>query len=493
MPARAAAGQSIFGFTALRVRTLAGGAAWTYGSQLVTVFVQFSYAAVTSRLVSEIGFGDYAIALVASSFFTIVATSGLDQAASRHLDLDRKTLSALLCFALGFGLVGATALFSLSPALALLWGSASATPAISLMAAGVMLSPAAGFCSGLLRRQGRFRQLALLTLAANLAGMSVGVIVVFRSPSASSLLVFPILSLAIVLVGGVSLNARHLLSRPSFREATRDLDFGWRVAGNRVLVFLERAILTFGLSRSGGVDVVGQLNRAEVVTLIPIQQLQVALLQPLYWDLRSTGEVPVRAKRVWTDLLVLVSWVAIPLAAFGAYFAPLAVPILFGPGWEIAAQLAAFIVVSAGLQMVASMLTVGLEAAAHFRPISVAQISVLALLVIGAMLALIFGDYWVLVVTIVCAPVLRHLVQLLFARRLGLVDLRQLLRGYCVAMAFGLAFALAPLYVAWLLIDDSASQIAFGVGALACYISIVILCRRWLPPWVIFISYRRDS
>lgn len=470
-------------------KVLAGGA-WLYGAQLLTILAQLVYAAITSRLAGSADFGAYAVALSVSGFANLIATSGLGQAVGRMKEIHARTLQSLVSYALVIGLAGAIFLLLSAPLWALLYDAPDSFTAISFTAILTLTAPLFGLATGLLRRLGRFRGLAIATFLANIIGMAVGVFCVYYYPSAVTLLVSVTLAQLLVLGFAVANGRRYLWGLRSPREAQSDIAYSWKLIGTNVVSFANGNLVRIFVSRTLGLGVIGQWNRAEALTTIPFQQVQSAAIHAVYPEFRNFRENPAAARQVWTDLLVLVSWLVLPTAAVLSALAPTAVAVMFGPGWEDAAWISSVLAFVGAAQILGALLGNAIESLGRFRWIWL-NVTIIFALQIGIVTSfLILRDLRVAIAGALLTVIIRHAIQMVCAARGGYVSASRLTGQYVLAAATStIAYVLTSL--ALRLVAGDHNPALFGVlliGCLAVLTSTWIL-RRHIPPLVIARRY----
>lgn len=413
-------------------RRLASGAAWTYGSQLIAVVAQFGYAAATSRLVGPRAFGIYAITLAITALVTLIATGGLGQTIGRMQALVPSTVRALCTLAILLGLMSAAVLGLGAPLWAALWSTPAATPAVTVMALAALTAPPYGLVTGLVRRMGRFRLLALQQLAGTLLGMAVGVAVVLVARSAESLLISPILAQLLTTVF-CCWSARQYLGFGRMRSAMAELAFSAQLTLASLLSYGVGNVSRIVATNALGAAALGYWNRAEVVSIIPFQQLQTALIQTIYPEFRHDREGSERARRVWTDLLVIMASVLLTIAAVGSIAVPPLVLILLGPQWRVAQTLVPVLMFAGAVQAVGTVLASAIEAIGRFRWVWTTQIVLLVLQVLIAASILWSRSLLVTVVGVLLTGVVRQVWQGVVCSRHGYLDGRRLLRASLLA------------------------------------------------------------
>lgn len=413
-----------------RVRRLVSFASWTYGSLLITVLLQFGYAAITSRLVDDVGFGAYAVALSASALIILLANGGLSQTIARMQFLDSAQVSALSAYALGLGAVAASVLFLSAGFWANAWDTPEAAVPIQVLSISALIAPLSSLLNGLLRRQQRFRLLAMFVVLSNGLGMLFGVVVVIMAPGPTSLLISPIS--AILLLTGLSLVAAKAMvfTRPDFRSIHHHLRFSWALTGLSLITYWNVNIGRLAIARGVGVEVLGQWNRADVLTTVPLQQMHGAMQQAIYPEFRHDIDNKERTGQVWTDLLVLLAWGAFPLSALVGVIATAAMPVLFGPGWGLAAQLAFPISLILGLQMVSTTLSSALEAVGRFRIAMFSHLASLSIQVVGAIESLLLQNWLPVLIALAASAVASHAIQVVLCSTRGYLLVKRLLCGY---------------------------------------------------------------
>lgn len=472
-------------------RKLLYGAVWIYGAQILTVAAQFMYAAATTRLVGPAGFGAYAIALSVAGLVTLIATGGVSQAVSRMIEPDPRRLRALAGFAALVGLACALFLWVTAAFWANLWGEPAAAPVLELLAVSAFIVPLSGIGTSLMRRLGSFKGLAILTLVTNLVGMLVGLAAVAQWRSASALVVSAIASQSLLVIGTFLLTKGLLLGLAQVRHARHEVVFSANLTAIKVADYLVGNIMKFSVSRWLGSSYFGYWNRADMIATLPFQQVQTALTQAVAPEFRNDLESPKRAHRAWTDMLILISWVAIPLSAVAAIILPFLVPLLFGPGWEVTASLSAPLAIAGGLQTVSMVLSSAVEALGRYRWMWISSSVLILIQLAGVGALLVFKDLWVAMACLIVTQLVRHSVQVAQCGKRGYVDLSRLLRNYTVVVLFCVPLAGAAWMVCWFspLAWEQPVLWIVPVLSLACVTGGIWFGRRRLPPVALAAQY----
>lgn len=472
-------------------RRLLNGASWVYGSQLLTVVLQFGYAAVTSRAISPGGFGAYTIALAVTGLVSLLATGGLGQTVSRMVDLDSQRIKALVTYALLLGAFAGSVLFLSAPVWAWIWGVEASSEPIRWLAMSSSISPLLGLATGLMARTGRFRQLAIITVVSNVTGMTIGAVAVVTWHSASSLVVSAAVAQFLTLIGVMFATERQLFGVAPLRYGRSDIGFSGKLVFTNVLAYFTGNIVKFTMVRGIGAASLGHWNRAEVLTSIPLQQVQGAMIRAVYPEFRHDIDKSSRAKVVWTDMMILVAWVALTLSAIVLVIVPPLMPILFGAGWEVAEIVAGPLAIAGGLQIISTLLASAVEALGRFRWMVSTEI-ILIVLQVGAAIIVLFTQNIVLaVVALVFTNMVRHAWHVFLLGKHGYLNVPRLLKHYAIAASFSTCVALS-LWVALQCLYLTHHSVIYWAIVLFCLLLPVSIClgmRSKLPAVVIARKY----
>lgn len=472
-------------------RRVLHGAMWSYGAQAATVMVQFGYAAVTSRAVSPEGFGAYATALAVSGLITLLASGGVGQTLARLSDVEPLKVHALASYSLCVGLIGGAALFFGAPLWASLWGVPGAVWPLRLLAVSSSLSPFYGLVNGLMARLGKFRPLAWITFTANLIGFLIGAsaVMVWREPVA--LVVSPIVSQVLLLAGCLSTLDKTLLGLASIRHARADLRYSGSVVATSLFSYFTGNIVKLSMPRALSSSSLGHWNRAEAITLVPLQQIQNAMISAVFPEFRHDLNGTTRAKQVWTDMLIIVGWVAFCIGAGGAVVIPVLLPVVFGPGWSVASTLAGPLAIAGGLQVVSTLLASAIGALGRFRWLWSTEALLIALQIAAVALLVNVHRIEVAAMALIATQIVRHAWQVWLAARRGYLDWRRLVAGYSLAGLWALNLALVLKLDTYLFLEARLTLLGCAMALLITALvgASTILVRKHLPPFVIARRY----
>lgn len=420
-------------------RALLAGVSWMYASQIATVVVQMAYAAVTSRLIGPEGFASYAVALAVGALALLLANGGLGQSVGRMEVLDPESVRPLSAYSACLGLGGAATLYFTAPLWAGLWGNPGADGPLRVLSLAVLVAPMAGLAAGLLRRQGRFRFVALSVFICNTVGMAVGVAAVYLWRNAEALLVANIFAQLLTLGVFVFMNMTLLFGVFRLTSSLDQLRFSWKLTAVSMVAYLNGNIGKLVVSNFLPRGALGHWNRADVVTTVPFMQVQNAIIQGIYAEFRHDVKNALRARVIWGDLLTLVGWLALPAAAVASVVIPKVTQMLFGPGWEQASALSGPLALVGGLQILTTVLASAVEALGKFQWMWATQLSLLIVYAAAAVWCVFTQEWYAIIAGLFVGQVVQHALHIFFCAREGYLAPLLLLRKYAQIIAASIA------------------------------------------------------
>lgn len=414
------------------------GSIWLLGTQGAGFVLQFAYAAATARLVGVAEFGSYAIAIASVGIVNILSNAGIGQSVLRTDELSRREYRALASLSLCVGVFASGAVLLSAEPWSKLWGGGfEAVDPIRWLAISCFLAPFIGFTSAILRRDGMFKQIALSQLGSNFIGMVFGLLLVLEFRTASSLVGnLVITQILLVLYLAYRCQERALpgaVGKSSFPH----LAFSGQVTLTNMLYYLQQNLPKLAVSRFLGTELLGYWNRAEVLTAIPFQAVQVALLQTIYPEFRRFSHDSELARKKWTSMLVWSAVFSIPLGCLLSAVVPTIVLVMYGEAWSEAGRIAALLALACSLLPTTTLLAAGLEAMAHFGAIYWSQIVCIVVELLLLVAVVSFRSALMAVISYVGSLALRHILQLISAGRLHLIDFGKLAIGYGASVLVG--------------------------------------------------------
>jgi lipopolysaccharide exporter len=416
------------------------GLQWTYGASIVGSLLQVGYTAAMGRLLSPADFGVLAIALVFLRFGQYFAQMGVGPALIQSPTMtDRKIRTA---FAMNVVLSTTVALVFVAIAglSRNLLDDASVVPVVRVMAAGMVLGGLGTTAEALLRRELRFRQLAINQLVSFAVGyLLVGLSAAALGAGVWSLVAAHLSQTALHTVMNVTARRHPMRGGWNRREAVELVSFGGRVSIIGFTEFLGTSLDTLVIGRVAGGAPLGQYNRAYLLVNLPLERLMHGVQSVLFPAFSQIQEERERLARVYRSALGVAAAVLIPTATGMAMAAAPLVRVVLGDQWTLAGQVLPFLAFSAVGSLLALLGAITCEATADLNRKLVLQSSHVVVLL--ALLLAAGSDLRMLAAAVATAQTVRIVGYFaLMSRTLG-TTLFEHLRILAPAIGTGLAIA----------------------------------------------------
>ena len=454
------------------------GGVWTV--QVVQIAVQFLYAAVTARLITPTGFGDYAVALAVFALFGLVAVWGLGNAAARRAGGDESADRLLVSHSIALGSIVALAVWVGAGALGRLWAAPSATGSVRLMSLAIAFLPWATVLAGVLRRQGRIREFNVDTLVAGLVSIGISLPFVWVAREPWALVVTPAANQVLLTALFARRLGRRGLPVASLRGAGQDLVFGGKSMTLSAVNQFAYYLPLWTLSRSTTLAVFGSWNRAVVIGQLPLESSTRAAVTVIYPFFRDTRRDPGIERRAWTDMLGAAALLVLPISGVMVPLMPAALTFLLGDQWNVAGSMAMWLWAAAAVTVLRTLLGAALESSNTFRPLWVSQALLAAVYVMAAVGIWLSSDWTWFAGSLVVAAVAAHMVQVVTAR--SRIDVPHLLRWYAVATAGAAVGAVVSVGVT-LLGLPAWGELLLGAGVVAVFLGCLWWRRGAIAPF----------
>jgi PST family polysaccharide transporter len=420
------------------------GFLWMLSTGAAQGVVQVVAMVVLARLLGPTPFGIVGGALIVMRVADIVSKLGVGQALVQRKDLDERHIAAALIFFLGWGALVTVALVETAPLLASLIGIPELDRVVPLMALGVLASNLSEVSMALLRRELRFRVLAVAQAVSYV--VAYGVVAV-----ALALLGFGLWSLAWAFVLQLALKSAALVVLGPYRWSLRAtwsamrelLTFGGGMTGWRLANRASKELDNLVVARMLGAESLGLYRRAYQLSVTPADFFARSMAT-IAFPVASRLQEPERLARAYRLAVAGVAIIGLPLGTFLAVVAPELVSVLLGPQWEAAS--APLAILSVGLIFHLNQQVIGSIAAATGAVYQIAwrQVVLAAAVVVGALIGQVWGLAGV-AFGVLAALMLNYISMSRLASRLTGLGLGTMLRAHVPGVLLTMAVAGAAL------------------------------------------------
>jgi PST family polysaccharide transporter len=480
------------------------GGAISIVARAINAVVQVGSVIFLARLLSPQDYGLVAMVTALTGFVPIVVDLGTRDAIVQRDRITRGEVSALFWITLSVGCGFAVLVAASGPLIAHIYGEPRLT-AIALVSS-LMIIASALVCQhyALLRRAMKFRNLAIIEVAANVLGAAVAIAMASYRLGYWALVLRPIITSWFLTIG-IWFQCRWLPGKPTVTSAVKEmLKFGLNLIGFSGTDFVGKNSDRVAIGYAMGAKALGFYQNAFFIydnlldlLVFPLHQVAVVSLSKLQNNLEEL-------RRSWAKALSTVAFFAMPAFGILAVTGQDLTVLLLGQKWSTAGILLNVLalrgiahvvertlgwlhvaagrtdrwmrwgLVATGIQLVALMigLPFGQMGVVCAYTVCMYCLFIPAIAFAGQPLGISAGD----VVTVVG----RQMLGALFAAAVGFVvrqtlvaDSGQLVRMLTVAFAYvlvyvalvsGLLRVRTPFAVAWSLIRDVWPQRFGGVG-----------------------------
>lgn len=328
------------------------GGAISMLAQIVKVVAQLGTIVVLGRLLYPEAFGLIAMVAIFLAFLEVFKDLGLSSATIQRKDITHSDVSTLFWVNAGLGVLSATLVFMLAPWIAWFYGEPALTEIARWLCLGFILSGLTTQHLALLRRQMKFRSLAIVQIGAELVGMVTAIGLAWWGAGYWALVVQRLVW-ALLMMAGTWAFCGWRPGRPAhLRKVKELLGFGGNVTLASLINFSAQFFDQLLIGWYWGASSLGLYDRAHRLLLVPINNLNAPLFVVALPALsRLVGE-PARYRNAYLRIVEKLIMITMPGAALLIALPDIIVLVLFGERWLEAAPILGWLAIAALYQPV---------------------------------------------------------------------------------------------------------------------------------------------
>lgn len=317
----------------LTERTLSGFT-WMFSGSIASFMLQLVVTMVLARLLSPSDFGLLSAALVIVYFAAMFSSLGLGPALIQRQELDEKHINtgftANFVFAIGIGFL----VYVFAPIIAGFYKMPELVPILRVLSLLFPIRGFTGLSEALLKRSGKFRQLASANLISFALGYGVVGVVFSYSGYGVWSLVFATLAQAVLNSFLLYNYVPHAIRLRFDRNVFRDLiGFGGGVTTADFANYLARQGDNFVVGRWLGTEPLGYYGKAYSLMLLPTTQFTSVLDQVLFPMLSKVQDETKKLRSAHEYGISTIALTMIPLSTISFVLAPELIGIVYGTAW----------------------------------------------------------------------------------------------------------------------------------------------------------------
>lgn len=341
------------------------GVGWSVGASAAGQGLHLVLRLVLARLLAPHDFGLVAMAMAVVSFTWWAQDLSLGQALIQRRTLTDTEKSTAFWANVGAGCLVFAALAALASPLADFFRAEGLAPVLRAIGFSVVLASPEATLGALLKREFRFRAVALRQTGGVALGGITGIALALAGFGAWALVGDALVRAA---AGSLLLLAQSPW-RPSLAFSGAALGSLWSfsrgLVGARLLSALNRNVDTVLVGRLLGAAALGVYNLGYQFVLLPLTYLSRAVNEALFASLSRLQDDRPRFAAAYQHAVRLVALATFPLMTLLALAAPVLVPAVLGDRWEDAVPLLPFMCLAGAVQSLHSLIPGALQALAR--------------------------------------------------------------------------------------------------------------------------------
>lgn len=330
------------------------GAFWIAMAKYSGIVIQILITAILARLISPAAFGTIAVAMVILSFLNILADIGIGVAVVQFKNLTQHHLNSLFTLNIYIGVVLATVLYVSSHLIASYYDDAILTSVCQMMAIVVLFNSLNVVPNALMRKDKRFRTIAIRTLTFHVLSGSIAVWVAFHGWGIYALLVSPIMtSIGVFGVNYYNYPLKFVfrMSKDAVKTVSSYSSFQFAFS---FCNYFSRNLDKLIIGRYFSLAQLGYYDKSYHLMLMPLQNITFVVEPVLHPILSSLQEKKQELGGKNIKLASIISRISFPIGLVCFFCAGEIIKIVYGSQWDAAVPVFRILSLSLPLQMIQS-------------------------------------------------------------------------------------------------------------------------------------------
>jgi len=307
--------------------------AWASSGAIIQTFLQIGVLLVLARLLTPQDFGVIGAATLVLGFTQVFWQLGVGPALIQRPAITREHMETAFTTSIILGLVFATGIFFASPAISDFFGMPRLLSVLRATTVVYLLGGISLVAESLLRRELRFKQVALIQLAAYVGYGVVSIALAILGAGVWAL-VGGHLTRATIETGLVLKNSPHPKRIFVHRSVLRELlSFGSGVTAAQIANYCALQGDNFVVGRMLGAGPLGVYGRAYNLMAMPANLFGSAVDTVLFPAMAKVQDEPTRFAAAFRRSMAVTALIGLPISALTFVLAPEIVQVVLGSQW----------------------------------------------------------------------------------------------------------------------------------------------------------------
>lgn len=413
------------------------GIKWSYLSTVTHIILEIGVAAILARLLEPTAFGLVVMSRVILHLASFFACMGIGRAVVQKKELSNEEIRAAFTSSLALGFIFFGLAWIGAPLVIYIFKDVEVIPVMRIMAFSFVLNGFSLTALGLLRRNLKFRSIAIADIASYAIGhCGITVTLAFTGFGLWSL-VIGTLTQNLVLAIASYLFCRHsLVFIFNWRYHKPLYSFGSRITLITILQFIGNRLGTLAVGHFIGAAMLGIYNRAFMLVNVPIESLIFSLSRVVWPSFCRIQDEIQRFKKAYLSFALIVAAFLIPACIGISVASRELVLVILGEKWSAAVPVLQLLAITVLFDLLSHLLDVVYEAKAVLNIRIFTQIGYI--LFLGTLFYLV-KDYGIIgfASALVMGAFIRHIVYIFIARLKLDIKIKDIFISYMPALISG--------------------------------------------------------
>ncbi len=368
------------------------GAIWVLSGNALAMALRLLFLALLARLLNPADFGLAALGATFATFASLFSDAGISNTLVQRTQLDKEHINTAFSFSLGLGLACFLLTILISGRMEILFKMPRLEAVLDVMSLSFVLQALCVVPRALLRRQMKFRTLAIVDFLAFNVGYGITACILAWLHFGVWALIIGITVNNAFAAGLLYVLAPHELSVRIHRLAFKEIigtSSGFSIAAAANLVALQADNLIVG--RFLGAEALGYYSRAYQLMTIPANALGQVTSYVVFPVLSYIQNDRSRLQRAFIRGTLLSAWVGLPASVLVTIYSPEIVQVLFGHKWLPITGVLGILALGTYFRLGYKLPSTMLQASGFVGTSAIIQCIYAGCVVIGALISVRFG------------------------------------------------------------------------------------------------------
>jgi O-antigen/teichoic acid export membrane protein len=322
----------------LKGHTVRGGVV-TVISQVLKQVAAVGSTAVLARLLTPKDFGLIAMVTAITGFIAIFKNMGLSMATVQRAEIDQNQVSTLFWINTVLGILIFFVTCALAPLIAWYYGVPQLIWITVSLAIGFLFGGLTVQHQALLRRQMRFKALAVIDISAVMLSILVAIVSAYLGARYWALVLMNIFNTFATVIGTWYACSWRPGKPRKLNEVYSMLKFGGNITGFSFINYWSRNLDNFLIGRYFGAVQLGFYSKAYSLLLFPLKQLNRPITAVVIPALSRLADSPKQYRQVYLRILEKITILTMPGVMLLIVTSDWLIRIVLGPQWDASSRI----------------------------------------------------------------------------------------------------------------------------------------------------------